>query len=82
VFKKASSEKSGFRRKYRFLRQGDYKEMAKSISKKTKGTVSAKKVKKSKKAAKGQTRTTEYMDCLLELHKLQGVLLKQLAKEI
>jgi len=56
--------------------------MAKSIRKKTKGVISTKKVKKSKKAAKGQTKTAEYIDCLLELHKLQGVLLKRLAKEI
>jgi len=56
--------------------------MAKSTRKKAKGVISAKKVKKSKKATKGQTKTVEYIDCLLELHKLQGGLLKQLAKEI
>ncbi len=56
--------------------------MAKSTRKKIKGVISMKKVKKSKKATKGQTKTAEYIDCLLELHKLQGVLLKQLAKEM
>ena len=56
--------------------------MAKSTRKKAKGAISAKKPKKSKKATKGQAKAAEYIDCLLELHKLQGVLLKQLTKEI
>ena len=56
--------------------------MAKSTRKKIKGVISAKKVKRSKKATKGQTKATEYIDCLWELHKLQGVLLKQLAREM
>jgi len=49
--------------------------MAKSTGKK--------KVKKSKttKIKKSKTKIEEYLDCLLELHKLQGVLLAQLKKE-
>ncbi len=49
--------------------------MAKSTGKK--------KVKKSKLARtkKSQARAEEYLDCLAELHKLQGVLLAQLKKE-
>lgn len=46
--------------------------MAKSTGKK--------KVKKSK-TTKSKTKIEEYLDCLLELHKLQGVLLAQLKKE-
>ena len=53
--------------------------MVKPTSKRTKGLVSAK---KSKKTAKGQRKAAEYLDCLLELHKLQGVLLAQLRKEV
>jgi len=50
--------------------------MAKSTRKKTKGAIS------SKKTTKAQTKVAEYLDCLLELHKLQGVLLAQLHKEV
>lgn len=53
--------------------------MAKSTRRGTKGRISAK---KSKKTSKGQTKAAEYLDCLLELHKLQGVLLAQLRKEV
>ena len=53
--------------------------MAKSTRRGTKGRISAK---KSKKTSKGQTKAAEYLDCLLELHKLQGVLLVQLRKEV
>lgn len=56
--------------------------MAKSARKKTKGTRLAKEMKKAKKTAKGQTKAAEYVGCLLELHKLQGVLLTQLKREI
>lgn len=38
--------------------------------------------KKAKKTARGQTKAAEYVSCLLELHKLQGVLLNQLEKEV
>jgi len=41
-----------------------------------------KKAKKTKKTAKGQTKAAEYVSCLLELHKLQGVLLNQLEKAV
>lgn len=53
--------------------------MAKSIRKKTKGTISEK---KSRKTTKRKTNAAECIDCLLELHKLQGVLLAQLEKEV
>jgi len=53
--------------------------MAKSTRKIAKRTVSAK---KSKKTAKRRTKAPEYVDCLFELHKLQGVLLSRLRKEI
>jgi hypothetical protein len=57
--------------------------MTKSTRKKVKETTTLmKKAKKTKKTAKGQTKTAEYVSCLLELHKLQGVLLKQLEKEV
>ena len=52
--------------------------MAKSPEK-TKKTVSAK---ESTETAKSQTKIGDYAGCLLELHKLQGVLLTQLLKEI
>ena len=50
--------------------------MAKAIIRKT--------AKKSKtpRTTKGQTKASEYIDCLLELHKLQGVLLSHLHKEV
>ena len=53
--------------------------MAKSIKKRVKGTIPAK---KSKKTAKGQTKAAEYISCLLELHKLQGILLTHLEREV
>jgi hypothetical protein len=56
--------------------------MTKSARKKTRGTILAKRAKKAPKTAKGQTKATEYVSCLLELHKLQGVLLNQLSKEV
>jgi len=53
--------------------------MAKSTRKKTKGAISAQ---KAGKTAAAQTKAGEYISCLLELHKLQGILLAQLHKEI
>ena len=53
--------------------------MAKSRKKSEKKAIS---VKKSNKIAAGQTKAGEYVTSLLELHKLQGVLLKRLEKEI
>ena len=53
--------------------------MAKSARRKTKRALSATKV---KKAGGGQTRAAEYVDYLLELHKLQGILLTHLNKEV
>jgi len=50
--------------------------MAKSIRKKTKGA------KKAKKTTKARTKAAEYVDCLLELHKLQGTLLARLDREV
>ena len=45
---------------------------------------SAKKVKVAKKTKtkKSKTKVAESLDCLFELHKLQGVLLDQLKKEL
>jgi hypothetical protein len=56
--------------------------MTKSARKKTRGTMPAKRAKKAPKTAKGQTKATEYVSCLLELHKLQGVLLNRLRRKI
>jgi hypothetical protein len=60
--------------------------VTKSARKKTKGAMptmkGAKEAKKSKKTTKGQTKAAEYVGCLLELHKLQGVLLARLRREI
>jgi len=53
--------------------------MAKSGKKKAKGAISAK---KGKRTTKSQTKAAEYVSCLLELHKLQGVLLKELGKQV
>jgi len=53
--------------------------MAESTRKNTKRTISAK---KTKKTAVRQTKAAELVSSLLELHKLQGVLLTQLRKEI
>ena len=46
------------------------------------GTEDAKKAKKAQKAVKSQTKASEYTDCLIELHKLQGTLLTRLKKEV
>ena len=62
--------------------------MTKSTRKKTRGVrpdkrdKGAEKAKKAKKTAKGQTKAAEYVGNLLELHKLQGVLLSRLRREI
>jgi hypothetical protein len=59
--------------------------MTKSTRKKTRGTMPTKETKKAKKAPKitnGQTRAAEYVNCLLELHNLQGTLLGRLKSEI
>ena len=53
--------------------------MAKSTKKRAKVTNLTK---KSKKTSKKQSRAAESVDCLFELHKLQGILLTQLRKEI
>jgi len=54
--------------------------MAKSTRRTAKTAV--KKAKQTKKTAKRQTRVSESLDCLVELHKLQGVMLAQLRKDI
>jgi hypothetical protein len=59
--------------------------MTKSVRKKTRGTMPAKGAKRAKRAPKtanGQTKAAEYVNCLLELHKLQGILLTRLRSEI
>jgi len=38
--------------------------------------------KKTKKSTKKQTKAMEYVNSLLELHSLQGVLLNRLSKEV
>ena len=53
--------------------------MAKSARKRTKRAISAK---KTEKTARRQTKAAEYVSNLLQLHKLQGVLLAQLNKEV
>lgn len=53
--------------------------MVKSRRKKDKGTISAKILGKN---TKGQTKATECVSSLLELHKLQGALLNRLSKEV
>lgn len=52
--------------------------MAKFVGKKAKKAISAK---KTERRTPGQSKTAEYVGCLLELHKLQGVLLTDLQKE-
>ena len=56
--------------------------MAKYKRKKEKKTISAKKAKNRLKSTKSQEKTAEYVSNLLQLHKLQGVLLNRLDKEI
>lgn len=53
--------------------------MAKSTKKRAKRAISTKKTKKN---AESRMRLAEYVNSLLELHKLQGVLLTQLKKQI
>jgi len=61
-----------------FVNKGNSK-MAKSKRKKQKGIPT---VKRAEKNTKDQTKATEYVSNLLQLHKLQGVLLNRLNKEI
>ena len=73
-----------FKRKYEFRQEGDVKKMAKSTGKKTakkrqKRTMPAK---KTGETIKGQTKAAEYVANLVKLHKLQGVLLSKLKREI
>ncbi len=56
--------------------------MTKSVRKRARETVSAKKAKKTRKTARDQTKAAEYVGHLLELHKLQGTLLTQLARKV
>lgn len=59
--------------------------MAKSARKnikRTRPTKGAKEAKKGRNSTKGRTKAAEYVGNLLELHKLQGVLLHRLRKEI
>jgi len=62
-----------------FVNKEIVKKMAKSTRKNTKRTISAK---KTKKTAVRRKKAAELISSLLELHKLQGVLLTQLRKEI
>ena len=65
-----------------FVKKGIVKKMAKSTRKKVKSATSSKKTKKMEKSTNEQSKAAEYVDHLLELHKLQGVLLAQLYKEV
>jgi hypothetical protein len=56
--------------------------MAKSTRKKVKSAASSKKIKKMEKSPAKQSKAAEYVHNLLKLHKLQGVLLAQLYKEV
>lgn len=59
--------------------------MTKSKRKKQKAAPVAKETRKptkAERATKGQTKAAEYVGNLLELHKLQGVLLTRLNKEV
>lgn len=53
--------------------------MPKSTRKKTKGATPTK---KTRKTSKNQRKAPEYVNHLLKLHKLQGILLVQLKKEV
>lgn len=53
--------------------------MAKSARKRVKGTKPTKKV---RKTTKGRAKAAEYISSLLELHKLQGILLIHLKEEV
>ena len=64
-----------------FVKKGIAKKMAKS-TKKTKRATSSKEPKHMKKNPASQPKAAEYVGHLLELHKLQGVLLAQLYKEV
>jgi len=64
-----------------FIKREIIKKMKKNTRKKPKGVISSKKGKKTK-SVKGQKRAAEYVSYLLELHKLQGVLLSRLNKEV
>jgi uncharacterized membrane protein (DUF106 family) len=66
-----------------FVKKGIVKKMAKSTRKKAKRAKSSKKTKKMEKSTtKEQSKAAEYVGHLLELHKLQGVLLAKLYKEV
>jgi len=55
------------------------KKMTKSAKIKPRTAISTRKDRKTKK---GQTKAAKYVGCLLELHKLQGVLLTELHREV
>jgi len=61
------------------VNNGGAKEMAKAIKQKPKKSASAK---KSSKTARDQAKAAEYVGCLIELHKLQGLLLSHLRKQL
>jgi len=56
--------------------------MEKSKRKRIKRSLPAKKKKKTEKITKDESKASEYVSYLLELHKLQGVLLVKLDKEV
>jgi hypothetical protein len=64
-----------------FVKKGIVKKMSKS-TKKTKRAASSKKPKKIGKSSAIQSKAEEYVGYLLELHRLQGVLLNRLHREV
>jgi len=66
----------------KFVKKGIKKKMAKVARKKTKRTIPSKRTQKTRKTIKGKIKAAECVRHLLELHKLQEVLLVQLSKEV
>ena len=56
--------------------------MSKATRKKSEMKILSKRIQQTRKTTKGQTKAAECVQHLLELHKVQGVLLIQLSKEV
>jgi len=79
IFPQTVSKQKYFRRKYELGQQRGNKKMMKSARKKPGMATSAR---KTPKGEKSRTKAGEYVGYLLELHKLQGVLLTELHKKV